>query len=211
MKINCINLKRAINRKEKIIQSCKNFKIDFFEAIDKKDIEENGDIIPYLPKQRIRELNYGERACATSHYLLLQKLLQTDDEWFHIIEDDVMCFCDPTTLQQDFNIMIREFPDVDIFLMRGETLSHKIYSFIDNNLCMLPLTDNGKCWGAYSYTISRRGAKDLMEHIETMELPIDLYWNNFISRSKLAISHKKYFKHMFTDTYIHPRLKNYIE
>jgi GR25 family glycosyltransferase involved in LPS biosynthesis len=211
MKINCINLKRSTHRKEKIFKNWKDFEIDFFEAVDKKDIKENGDIIPYLPKQRIRELNYGERACATSHYLLLKKLLQTDDEWFYIIEDDAICSCDPTTLQQDFDIMKKEFPLVDIFLMSGKNGACVTSLFINGDLSMMPLTDNGKCWGAYFYIINRQGAKQLMTYIETMELPIDLYWSNFISCSRLAISHKRYAKHIPTDTYIHPRLKNYIE
>ena len=211
MKINCINLKRATHRKEKILKNWKDFEIDFFEAVDKKDIEENGDIIPYLPKKRERELNYGERACATSHYLLLEKLLQTDDEWFYIIEDDAICSCDPISLRQDFDIMKKEFPLVDIFLMKGQTPPCVYPSVINNNLSMMPLTDNGKCWGAQFYIINRQGARQLMTYIETMELPIDLYWSNFISNSKLAVSHKQYAKHIFIDTYIHPRLKNYIK
>jgi len=205
MKINCINLERAIDRREKTLNSWKNFDIFFFDAIDKTVIMENGDIIPYLKKPRIRELNYGERACATSHYLLLKKLLKTNDEWFYIMEDDMSCNCTPKSLEEDTINMRNECPNVSLFLLHGKHNSCKVFKKQINTLTTIPAATNGRCWGTCFYMINRRGAVDFMNYIETTELPIDCYWDKFIINEQMAFANHPYAHHIGVDTYIQPR------
>jgi GR25 family glycosyltransferase involved in LPS biosynthesis len=205
MKINCINLKRAVDRREQTLNSWKNFDIVFFDAIDKISIQENGDIIPYLKKPRIRELNYGERACATSHYLLLKKLLESDEEWIYIMEDDVSCNCTPESLERDTFNMRNECPNVSLFILHGKHRNCRILKGEINVLTTIPTNIVRKCWGTQFYMINRRGAVDFMNYIETMEYPIDCYWNKFSINKQIAFANHPYAHHIRGDTYIQTR------
>jgi len=209
VKLNCINLKRAVNRRKDMEKSWKDFEVTFFDAIDKKYIEEFGDIIPYvehqIPHHRgfLRTFHIAGRACATSHYFLLKQCLETDEDWFFIMEDDVKCNTSPELLREQFLNMKNEYPCVEVFILHGKSGPCKIHKRGKYS----SLVECGHVWGCIFYVISRNGAEELIKYIETMELPVDLYWKNFIKDSKIAICNHTHGIHIGKDSYINANTK----
>jgi GR25 family glycosyltransferase involved in LPS biosynthesis len=203
MDIHCINLERAKERREKMEKSWKDFNIIFFDAIDKKYIEEHGDIIPFdghmLPyKGGYREFNTGERACVTSNYFVLKQFLDGEYDWCFVSEDDVTCNTTPEILKISLDNMRDEYPEVDIFILHGK----KGPCAVHESGKYAKLLISGDLYGAHFYTISRRGAEKLIKHLERMECPIDLYWKYFIKDKKIAICNYIHGIHIGDSSYI---------
>jgi len=203
MDVHCINLVRAEERRLQMEKSWKEFNIIFFDAIDRRYIEQHGDIIPFDGhKLRFwsgyREFNTGERACATSHYLLLKQFLDGEDDWFFVLEDDVKCNTTPKLLKSSFDNMRVERPDVDVFIMHGKKGPCKVHESGKYS----KLLKSGELYGTLFYAISKKGAEKLIKYIETMELPVDLYWKYFIKDSKIVICNYIHGIHIGDSSYI---------
>lgn len=92
----CINLERAIERKDSIQKEWIDkigLDIIFWKAYDRRDIELNIYPYPYNKDLTIknlkRELSSGEIACSTSFCMLYEHILDNNYEEVIIMEDDI--------------------------------------------------------------------------------------------------------------------------
>jgi glycosyl transferase family 25 len=88
-----VNLERSVDRREQITRDLQNLGIPFeiFAAVDGETL--TGKELDVYSEQRARKeggraLSRGEIGCALSHLRLYQKLLESDEEEFLILEDD---------------------------------------------------------------------------------------------------------------------------
>ena len=92
MKVFYINLDRRTDRNKKFLETCPlKFELNRYSAIDGKNNRENLTY-QYIKKHMI-ELNSGEYGCFASHYLLWRKLIESNETYYLIFEDDAI-FCD---------------------------------------------------------------------------------------------------------------------
>lgn len=112
----------------------------------------------------------GEVGCYFSHLKALQLIVDSDEEYAVIIEDDVL-FTD------DFSIVIEELKNIqgwDIIKLINNRVK-----FFQSKYVTIGGTDVGRCMHgplgcAGGYMVTREGAKALLEHISTMQLPYDV-------------------------------------
>ena len=98
--------------------------------------------------------------------------------------------------------MNTEYPDVEVFLLHGKMGPCKTYKSGKYS----SLVESGEVHGAIFYAISRVGARKLIEYIETMSLPIDLYWSKFAKELKIAICNHVHGIHIGKDSYINANI-----
>ena len=92
MKIFYINLDRRHDRNKKFLATCPlKLELNRFSAIDGRNNTDN-PTYQYI-KSNMIELNSGEYGCFASHYLLWKKLIESQETYYLIFEDDAI-FCD---------------------------------------------------------------------------------------------------------------------
>ena len=201
----CINLDRAKERKEKIVENWinkNNFNITFFNAFDKKDL--TGSYVyhydPKVPESKInRPLTLGEIACLTSFCLLSEKILSSDLEEVIFLEDDVFPFLNKESFFEIIEEGKKEFPEADALMLtknadwnNNGNIEKKYFSLAKNHL-----------WGNHLFYINKNGIKTFYENIAKMQYPADFVWDEiFIPNEKLAICNEPLAYHEGTTTYI---------
>jgi GR25 family glycosyltransferase involved in LPS biosynthesis len=196
--IYCLNLKRATERKEKIVSEWiikLGFDIHFFECIDRRDLLENKLIYPYndnLSIKRInRSLSLGEIACATSHCLLIEKLIKDDSINDAIImEDDVTPLFDcKKYFYQILENGLSEFSDCEVMILHKpidkwqNAPKDTIFYEIKNHFSKIRLAP----WGTQLLYFSNKNAMQLYyDALKQMQYPADFVWNDiFVPRKTL--------------------------
>ncbi len=180
MKIYCLNLARAVERKEMIQREWiekLQFNIEFFTAFDRRQIESGEFIFPYNEQAAIerikRPLSNGEIACATSHCLLLRKALAQGHHEIIVMEDD----CSPTTHASIETVLgsietcKKNFPNVKVLLMHDTDKNVKIIEQKEGiNLLAFPQFGYRFVW------LQKRAIEILANDLSTMCYPADWLW-----------------------------------
>ncbi|MBZ7948527.1 glycosyltransferase family 25 protein [Campylobacter sp. RM9929] len=180
-----INLKKAIKRKEYIVNLCQKYKLDYeiIEAVDGKTIDKNEylNIVSYdkMLQFHKRELGLGELGCSLSHKKCYEKILQENIKHAVILEDDA--YFDKTLLE--FLQYLDDFPkDLELLLLghqrqvyndgfRIESPYSRRFAKKIANYKIRRLIGRGN--GTYGYFITKNGALKLFSHLEKIYLPID--------------------------------------
>ena len=182
MKIFCINLLRATDRKQFITEKWVNnlnLDIHFWTAYDKILIEQNQHYYQYddeLCKQKFhRSLNSGEIACATSFYQLYEYILQNNIDECIIIEDDII----PLVSSKDIlfsrlNAAKLEFPVSELILMHNICNKQKnnfdpTYGATYNDIYNIKGDSASLCrkipWGNQCFYITNNAIKKIYENL----------------------------------------------
>jgi glycosyl transferase family 25 len=187
MKIHCINLERATERKAQILKDWEGYDIEFFPAIDRRNLKDD-----YNPEATIkhlqRPLTDGERACCYSHINLLEKFLASNETHFIVIEDDAKPLVDINEFEQIINQCKNRKNQKEIFLLfehygMGKFDNKKI----DENFFMF----NGEnLWGTCGMLFTRIGATIMLRYLKSMIGPADYYWP-FIAKMGVLVRYKK--------------------
>ena len=165
--IQVINLLRRTDRKEKVTQKLKNANInnyDFFEAIDGHNLIPTYEIAKLFKGNDFHNRK-GVIGAALSHYTLWKKLLESDLEYFLIMEDDL-------NISENFKDEIDkiDFSKYD-FLFFGYHMFQKNYEKVkdkyqnNNPTSIHPLDVNLYIGGFHCYSISRNGAQKMIDYI----------------------------------------------
>jgi glycosyl transferase family 25 len=193
MKVFYINLDRREDRNKKFLETCP-LKLDIhrFSAIDGRT-DKSHTKYQYIQNNMI-ELNSGEYACFASHYMLWEKLLQSEDSHFLIFEDDAI-FCDnfTTKLQK----CLQYINNVNSILYIGGRFEPNFKSTnstkINDEISKFDFT---KSWDgetcdrtAHAYIIHRDLAKILLKELENpiWNGPLDQYITHVLKKYKLDI------------------------
>ena len=166
-----VNLKRRPDRKEQMIEQFKNAKFNdyvFVDAVDGKELKPNAQL-----KKLFEGNDFGTRVgvvgCALTHYNLWKSLLEGNDEYYVIFEDDV-------TLCPNFTQKLKSMKDE----MKSCDYIHLGYHMTTNNrnkfndtytresdtIEVVPLQDNLYIGGTFAYSINKNGARTLVDYIE---------------------------------------------
>jgi len=162
--IKVVNLERRPDRKEQTIAKFKEQGIvdyKFIEAVDGEKLDVGVDII-----ELFKGNDYGSRkgfiGCALSHYNLWKELLQSSDEYYYIMEDDVQ-------IEPDFHDKIKsiDYLKYDILFLGYSMFSsvrEKIEPVDVFSIGRLPMSQY--VGGTFAYSINRSGAKKMIDYIE---------------------------------------------
>lgn len=186
--IYCINLPRAIERKQKITREWIDklgLEIEFVEAVDRRDL-----IKP--PKSPISE---GEIACILSHNKTYEHILKKQETQALIIEDDAVPLF--SNKQDLFNVVSHynlEFPDTDVCILQN------IYGWKNQNFSFVEKKEytsllKGNPFGTHGYIIKLSGIHFIRPHLLAFAVPIDHLWDQFAASNKLAIANHPLIKH----------------
>ena len=194
MKCYIINLEEASDRKQFFLNQLrivdkdgihtKHF--DFFPAISKN----NTDQMKKYCKEFNITLQGGEACCAISHLLVLRKIIEMEEEYTVIFEDDAkiltLHFFDIDNLMKEINI--KEF---DIMYLNNRIKHNDKYEPI-----------NG--WGLEGYIVSKQGAKKIYDILtcDVLSSPIDNQIQSHIKGMKIARScHRKKLPNLWLKAY----------
>lgn len=209
IQIFCINLKRATERKEQTTYNWINnlgFEINFWEAYDKKNIENNKHIYDYTPEnsQKFlgRQLSSGEIACSTSYCLLFEFLIKNNYNEVIIIEDDVKPIMrNKNELYDIIDIGKNEFIDCDMMIFHKFNKSiekipiHKKRFF--SKYKIIP-------WGNYCLYMNKKAIEEVYTITKKLIWPADnsqkiLHENGVLN---IIVSNQPKCKHINLTTYI---------
>ena len=167
-KIKVINLLRRLDRKDNVIQNLKNANItnyEFIEAVDGNTLIPTSDIITLFKGN-----DFGNRrgviGCALTHYNLWKKLIESEFDYFLIVEDDFK-------IVESFKAEIEKinFEKYDILLMGyhmfSETLENVKSIYYNNDSVMIEkLRMDYYIGGIHCYSINKCGARKLLDYID---------------------------------------------
>jgi GR25 family glycosyltransferase involved in LPS biosynthesis/tetratricopeptide (TPR) repeat protein len=162
--IKVVNLERRPDRKEQTIAKFKeNGIVDytFIEAVDGQKLDVGVDII-----ELFKGNDFGSRkgfiGCALSHYNLWKKLIESTDEYYFIMEDDIQ-------IEPEFSERIKsiDFNKYDILF-----LGYSMFSSVREKMEPVDEFSIGRLsmgqyvGGTFAYSINRAGAKNMLDYIE---------------------------------------------
>lgn len=195
----CINLRRAKERRQLIEDEWiakLGFNILFFEAFDRKEIDENNNFIyEYHPKNAIlkikRPLNTGEIACATSFGLLTEVILKLGIDKVIIMEDDISpLFKSKDDFFYILNQGIEEYPNSEAFIMH-KPLSNWLWEPSDDKFYerkqYFSLLKRAPYGTQFIYFNSRQGIQKYHDAVIKMQYPADLVWNDIFTPDKTMV------------------------
>lgn len=156
IKIYYINLKDSYDRNKKMIEQCTNLSCNRINAINGKTLNIN-DIDIEIKNS---SLSKNCIACFLSHIKSLKNVLESDESYGIILEDDVL-------LDDDFidklSLIKKELPDnFDILFLGGTRVCGKKYS---KNLIKQRQINKDCNAGAFAYLVSNKSCKKILELI----------------------------------------------
>jgi GR25 family glycosyltransferase involved in LPS biosynthesis len=162
--IKVVNLERRPDRREQTILKFKEQGIidyKFIEAVDGQKLDVSVDII-----ELFKGNDYGSRkgfiGCALTHYNLWKKLLESTDEYYFIMEDDVQ-------MDPKFSEMIKsiDYSKYDILFIGYSMFSSVREKMeVNNEFSIGHLSMGQYIGGTFAYSINRIGAKKMLNYIE---------------------------------------------
>jgi GR25 family glycosyltransferase involved in LPS biosynthesis/glycosyltransferase involved in cell wall biosynthesis len=171
-KIKVINLLRRTDRRNSSVENFKRANItnyEFIEAIDGKALTPNYELMSLFKENNFRNRR-GVIGCALTHYNLWKKLLESDFEYFIIMEDDF-------TIVESFKQEIEkiDFEKYDILFMGYHMFSKTLEKVKDiyrncneNNNINITIGQLQMAYyvgGTHCYSINKNGARKLLDYI----------------------------------------------
>ena len=111
----------------------------------------------------------GEVGCAFSHMKAWRTVVEADNDWSIILEDDIAAGEALTgTFQEGIMEQVGVPDDAEVIFLHGPSTEYEMEIDDDNRLL--------RGWGNYGYAISREGAERALASMMPMYLPCDLQW-----------------------------------
>jgi len=167
-------------------------------AVDGKQIQLTPELVHLFRNNDFKWMK-GVMGCALSHYHLWQQLAESNDSAYLMLEDDVKCV--PDFLNQ-FDTIMKHIPlDADILYLGGVHPKNitRYNSIVEPvNKCIGRLKQNTYCgtndsffhFGAYSYVLTKKGAKTLVSKIKKVGIyqAIDIMLGRFVNEVNIYVS-----------------------
>lgn len=159
MKIYVINLDRSPGRMALMRQRLGGVSFERFPAIDGREIDYAGPLSP------------GEAACAMSHRALWQRLLDGDEPFICVLEDDIEFSPSFPRLVQSTDWLPAKFDTIKLETFAMPTLLQQrpIIDFGERRLKRI----RSAHWGSAAYVISRAGARRMLAASNGLDMPVD--------------------------------------
>lgn len=175
MRTYSINLPAATGRRQNIIEQARRFNLDLeiVEGVDGRQLtDEELRASIYDPDRN--QLAKGEIGCALSHLRVYEKFLSTGDDFAYVTEDDLIFTKDPTPFLAAAVTANPEEPLVFLDAVYRSCIESRPRKF--GSLIFYPAFDANS---AFSYVISRAGARNLLNNLRPVRVVAD-YWKHFI-------------------------------
>lgn len=210
----CINLKRAPERRQKMIEEWvnkRNININFFDAIDRLGLSFNNLPAPYDENFKNRDIEFSKKlgihifslgnvCCSISHCELLKTLIDSNIEEAIILEDDAQPLFDT---KDEFFDAIKKCKEergmVDILLLH-QPLKDLSVEVEKNNFYTLKETTIG----TQSIYYNKKGMQSIYEEGMKLHVPIDYTGNlgGIIENKRMGIIKNPLTLHSSETTYI---------
>lgn len=163
-----INLKESVDRKEKALAETQKYPcldVEWVEAVNGKTlspvgVREQFNVMEFIYRNQ-RTLKRGEIGCTLSHRECYRRLLESEEEYALILEDDVVFFVQERVedmLQKITDLLKKTTPHLITLLTDHSVYYRKKQQQIDNySICKL-----WSAWGTCAYLINRKAAKKLL-------------------------------------------------
>lgn len=183
-KIYCVNMERRQDRKQEMMQKTKDMDISFFKAVDGSKLEMT-DEIKNIFKNNKFNWRSGIIGCALSHIYLWRELVQSNQNYFLILEDD-------TDLHPNFKNQISPIINhiekfgIDFLFLGHHYSNFKNYEFQNlHSIAIAPINKLKYGGSTGGYILSKRGAQSLLDWINKNGCndPIDdeiMKWNQTV-------------------------------
>ncbi len=210
----CINLQRAGERRKRFTEEWiegLGFPVQFFTAIDRRDLEAGRLKLPYDDAAAIRRvgrnMTTGEIACAASHALLMFEELEfCGPEGVILMEDD----CAPIPgagadcIFERVRAAAAALPGIEAILCHKPWGVFSIAERADGVARLLRPP-----WGAVMTWHSPRGLRRAFDLLLHMDRPADWIWRDLSALGKLAMLDPPVASHEGSETtYIDNELRN---
>jgi len=175
MKCYIINLDRAPERMQRMSDLMRSHKVDFVRcpAVDGKDFTQSEIVYYRSQRSQGKPLTVGEIACSESHLLAYRQILNGNDQYAVVMEDDLH-------LSEDFGDFVNSsdwVPEgselIKIETVDEPTLVSTRVIQAKNNRKLRRLSY--KHWGSGAYVISKSAAKRMLTEYRPGSTPIDDY------------------------------------
>ena len=164
-----ISLTTSTDRRQHITQEFKKQDIlfEFFDAITTSQLDEVSKQLN-LHIFESERLSSIEKACFLSHIYLWQKMLDDNLEYITVFEDDIYLGINADKFLIDYQWISDNLGDTDIIKL--ETALEKIHIDEESISYESWYFSRLKSWhtGAAAYIISNKGAKTLLQHIQSL-------------------------------------------
>lgn len=180
MKTYIISLAGETERRKHILQECARFDIEaeITDAVDMRqanqtDIERLSGKLTHLKPKKQRWLSKGELGCALSHHQIYQKIIQNQDEFALILEDDAEFIANPNILLDSGSLknIYQQYP-FDVLLIGYVKILPQYLPYFYRRIpiktrAQLHDFRLGTPWeqyacGTVAYIITRQGAEKLL-------------------------------------------------
>lgn len=144
MKVYVINLKRRLDRKEKIKSQFENFSFtnyEFIEAVDGSSQSEEFIESVYdknTSKNIVRELTRSEIGCALSHIKAYDLILKSKEQGALIIEDDITItkdlinYANQPVFNTDIDCLLLSYHSSNITKKKDQSYKYEIMDILDD-------------------------------------------------------------------------------
>lgn len=214
--IYCINLKRAHERREKMLQEWtvkRGIDLIFFEAFDRRDLDINNLPSPFV--LRNEKLSAGEICCSISHAMLLKLIISKGHNQAIVLEDDAdPLFENKYDFFNKLNTYKLDKNQANIILMHDRLninltgISGKFQPFlgldqVDFQKYHHILKNKCTCTQSIFYR-DRKAMKHSLLAISLLDCPTDWAWSHFLQKTniKLGIFAEPFTSHKTEYTYI---------
>lgn len=162
-----INLKDSVHRRETVLTELAKYSfldVELVEAVDGRkmkleDVKSCFDCDKFISKYS-RTPQGGEIGCILSHRNCYQKLLESEEEFALILEDDV-CFLYPEDIETTLNNVLNEYKNNKPYFI---TLAYHLiyYPAKYRKLSKYTMYKIYNAYGTCAYLINRKAAKRLL-------------------------------------------------
>lgn len=130
-----------------------------------------------------RSLLNSEIGCYLSHYNCVLRFLESDSDYLIVLEDDIQLSADFKNVTLDLLEYLHNQDNLDWYLVNIAAKKKKLARDIT-------IIGNHVLWNAYYFPIlglgliwSRKGAEEFIEKSKTITMPVDVFFQNWLSRN----------------------------
>lgn len=168
-----------------------NNNLNIFPAYDKINIIINEDNIYYnnmlldikfksnisdLDYSENNKLNKGEIGCYISHYKLMEQLINSENQFSLILEDDAEIIGN-IDLDKELQLILNKI-NCDFDLIYIGNLNNNYYKQYNDNIYYVNLKEH--LTGTHAYLINNKNINKFHSYLKDMTSPIDIKLNNLI-------------------------------
>lgn len=175
MMIYCINLKRSLERREKMAAELKKLALphEFIDAVDGRVLSASErDVVYSSWRTRFRhgkDLTPGELGCVMSHLKFFQKIIETNEVGF-VLEDDVAFWDGARAAFEKAEKFLLEAKGPTLVQLPGLERDVRRAKDGQDGLVKVPAAI-----GTYAYGINPEAARLLLRAFSPIKMPIDKY------------------------------------